>query len=105
MFFDASEEHLQVLHHPTIIAGSWQQKEQKLIALSGATSKTTAVQIIPKSIKQIQTRVPLVSSLIHPNQDLKSVKCSKSQFVQFNFKNLILIPISLYFALYYPTIY
>jgi hypothetical protein len=95
MFLDASEEHLQVLHHPTVIGGSWQEKEQKLIALSGITAKPTAVQLIPKSIKQLQTKVPLVSSLIQPDQDLKSVKCHKIQFSQFNYKNLIPILISL----------
>jgi hypothetical protein len=69
-----------VLHHPTIIGGSWQQKEQKLIAGLDITTKPTAVKIIPKSIKQIQTKVPLVSSLFQPYQDLKLVKCHKSQF-------------------------
>jgi hypothetical protein len=95
MFLDASEDNLQVLHHPTVIGGSWQQKEQKLIALSGITATPTAVQIIPKSIKQIQTKVPLVADLIQPNKDLSLVKCHKSRVTQFTFKNLIPIPISL----------
>lgn len=70
-------------------------KREKLITLSGVTAKPMAVQIIPKSIKQIQTKVPLVFSLVQPNQDLKSVKYQKSKFMQFNLKNIIPIPISL----------
>jgi hypothetical protein len=95
MFLEASRENLQIIYHPTVIGGSWQQNEQKLIALSCLTATPTAIQI-PKSIKQIQTKAPLINnSLLKPNQDLKSVKCNTSYF---EFKNIILLLTSLLFT-------
>lgn len=91
MFLNASGENIQIVHHPTVIGGSWQQKEQKVIALSGLSATPATLRFIPKSIKQIQTKAPLVTSNLK-SQDLKSVKCAKSRF---DFKNIIPLPISL----------
>jgi hypothetical protein len=57
---DASEEKLQLFHHPTILGGSWLNKELKLVALIGLSNKATPIQVgsvwfidIPSSTRNI----------------------------------------------------
>jgi hypothetical protein len=73
-FLDASKENLSVLHHPAVLGGSWQKKEQKLTALSGWTDKASKNQVIVKSIKQIQANAPLITPLTKSSQDSIKIK-------------------------------
>ena len=55
---DASEENLQLFHHPTILGSSWMDEELKLVALFGLSNKATPIQVVPKSLKEIKVKAP-----------------------------------------------
>ncbi len=89
---DTDDETMLLLHHPTVIGGTWVQAEKKLVALSGFGSTATALRLKEKSIVDVKQKVPLWQE-IHdallndtPLQDLKSKK------ELFLYKNIIPIP-------------
>lgn len=87
---DVSEKHLQLLHHPTVLGGSGVHEDTKLIALSGLGKKATAVRIIPKSIKDVKAKAPLLSSVMSAFDNgtpLDQVKCSTGCY--YHYKNII----------------
>jgi hypothetical protein len=76
---DASEQNLQLLHHPTILGGSWLNEELKMTALIGMGQKATPVKVVPKSLKDIKTKAPKPQDIISAIQNrnpLREVKTS-----------------------------
>ncbi len=53
---DSLEERLQLFHHPTILGGSWKNKEEKLVAILGLDQDCIPIQISPKSLKDVKAK-------------------------------------------------
>ncbi len=92
---DASEENLQLFHHPTILGGSWMDEEIKLVALCGLNNKATPIQVVPKSLKEIKVKAPKSQDIISALSQARSFetidKISKNS-PNIHYKNMIPIP-------------
>jgi hypothetical protein len=50
-----SKKKLNLLHHSTILGGSWLNDDVKLVALTGLDKRAVPVKIIPYSVRDIKT--------------------------------------------------
>jgi len=52
---DPSKKKLNILHHSTILGGSWLNNVVKLVALTSLDKSAAPVKIIPHSVRDIKT--------------------------------------------------
>jgi len=85
-------DQLVLLHSPTLLGGSWLDKELKTVTLTGFGKRAIPIHVIPKSIKDVKTKAPKIADISHAIDNGQNLSTIKSITKNFIYKNAIPIP-------------
>lgn len=89
---DPNEEQLQLFHHPTILGGSWQAKDEKLVAILGFDADASPVLISLKSVKEVKGKTFSLDQLAAAADNKDSFMALKSPRMEFYYRNIVPLP-------------
>jgi len=92
LILDPTKTHLQILHHGHVLGGNWNSLTKKLVTILGCDSEAKPVQIVQKSIKNIEEKSFLFSEFpVNVENEDQFVQLDAPE-VDFMFKNILPIP-------------
>ncbi len=92
---DPSEKKMQLFHHPTVFSGTWSDPVEKLIAINGLDADTFPIEIISKSVKDSKGKSHSAHEFSLGMTNSEDFQCLRNPKVEFNYKNIMPIPILL----------
>ncbi len=92
---DPTETKLQLFHHPTVVGGSWNNPNKKLIAVIGHDLEAKPVQIVLKSIKDGKGKSHSLHEFSLGCGNLDDFKKLRNPKTDYHLKNIVPIPILL----------
>jgi hypothetical protein len=92
---DSSETRLQLLHHPSLIGGSWISPEQQLVAVLGCDEDARPVEIVRKSLKDVKGKSHSFHKFALGLDSVETFHGLRNPKLDFHYKNLIPLPHSL----------